>query len=119
MPAGAQPKAPCTRVGELSDEASADLFQCISLAESLVLEVIRPGRVYVMKFAEMNPQVHFHIFPRTAHMEKAYLSLVDDNPPISGARVTDWAWTNHESLGHTDEEIEAFLEAAGAWLISR
>ncbi|MDF1838184.1 MAG: hypothetical protein P1V35_09970 [Planctomycetota bacterium] len=114
-----QPKAPCTRIGELTPEQSADLFDCIAKAESLVLDVIQPGRVYVMKFAEMNPQIHFHIFPRTAKMEAAYLDQVADAPPISGARVTDWAWTHHESLGHSDAEIEAFLEAAGAWFLSR
>jgi diadenosine tetraphosphate (Ap4A) HIT family hydrolase len=114
-----QPKAPCTRVGELSADQAADLFSCISKAESLVLEIIKPGRVYVMKFAEMNPQVHFHIFPRTAEIEKAYLLEVDDKTPINGARMTDWAWMNHESLGHTDAEIETFVAAARDWLDRR
>jgi hypothetical protein len=102
-----QPKAPCTRVGELSADQASDLFSCISKAESLVLEIIKPGRVYVMKFAEMNPQV------------QAYLLEVDDKPPINGARMTDWAWMNHESLGHTDAEIETFVAAARDWLDRR
>ncbi|MCP5024341.1 MAG: hypothetical protein GY930_21550 [bacterium] len=108
------PKAACTSLGELAQEQGADLLSCISRAESLVLDIIQPCRVYVMKFAEMDPQVHFHIFPRTDEMERAYLAQVDDAPPISGARLTDWAWLHHESLGHGDTQIADFVAQARA-----
>jgi diadenosine tetraphosphate (Ap4A) HIT family hydrolase len=111
-----QPKAACTRLGEMSQEASTDLFACISLAENLVHEIIQPVRVYVMKFAEMNPQVHFHIFPRTVDLEKAYLAQADDKPPINGARATDWTWAHHESLGYSDAQIDGFVHSAREWV---
>ncbi|MCA9001129.1 MAG: hypothetical protein KDB61_04335 [Planctomycetes bacterium] len=114
-----QPKAQCTRLGELSGESCTDLFRQIALAETLVYEVVRPPRVYVMKFAEMNPQVHFHIFPRTVALEAAYLAQVDDRPPLNGARVTEWTWAHHGELGHSDEDIREFVAAARAWVFAR
>lgn len=105
-------KAPCTHVSHMGPDVAADFYRCLALAESLVQDVIEPERIYVMKFGEMVPQVHFHVVPRTASLQRAYLAAVDDEPPCSGARVVDWLWTNHAKLGHTDAEITAFAERA-------
>jgi len=105
-------KPDCTMLTEYSREQTADLIECISRAEEIVHRVIEPERIYVMKFGEVNPRIHFHIFPRTAKIGDAYTSEVDDQKPYCGARLVDWVWKNHESLGFSDEEIQAFVDSA-------
>ena len=84
------------------------------MAERLIQELIRPERIYALKFGEENPQIHFHIVPRTAAIEAAYLVQVADKKPCSGARIVDWIWLNHESFAHSEEQIEAFVKEARA-----
>ena len=109
------PRMACTRLAELDALASADLFACLARAESLVTELLQPERVYVARFGEENPQVHFHVFPRTARIEHAYLADVPDGKPYSGARIVDWTWRHHASLGHTDDEVRDFVRRAREW----
>lgn len=107
-----QPKVACRCLAELDPAQAADLFACMARAESVVNELIRPARVYVLKFGEESPQVHFHVIPRTARVEAAYLADVPDGKPYSGARIVDWVWCNHASLGHADDQIQAFVREA-------
>ena len=107
-----QPKVVSTRLADLSRVQAADLFNCLAKAEDLIQELIRPERVYALRFGEENPQIHFHVIPRTAALEAAYLAQVLDGKPYSGARIVDWIWLNHESLGYTEEQIRNFVAAA-------
>ena len=107
-----QPKAACTCVSDLSAEQASDLFECLVQAESLVRVIVEPERLYVLKFGEENPQVHFHIIPRTEKLAEAYLTHVPDGRPYNGAKIVAWTWQNHASLGYSDEEIGAFVQQA-------
>jgi diadenosine tetraphosphate (Ap4A) HIT family hydrolase len=105
-----QSKAQCMRLADFSPVQAADLTKCLADAEALVQKIVQPERIYILKFGEENPQVHFHIFPRTARIAQAYVEQVRDDPPYSGARIVDWVWHNHESLGFTDEQIQNFVD---------
>ena len=105
-------KVECTRVADFTPDQSADLLKCLADSEALVQEIIEPERIYVMKFGEVNPRVHFHVFPRTKRIAEAYLAQVPDKEPYCGARIVDWVWHNHESLGFTDEDIRNFVNKA-------
>tara|TARA_R110002072_G_scaffold80149_15_gene184403 strand:- start:5464 stop:5895 length:432 start_codon:yes stop_codon:yes gene_type:complete len=111
-------KAPCTHVSRMPAEVAADFYRCVALAESLVQDLIEPERIYLMKFGEMVPQVHVHVVPRTAELQRAYLAEVEDKPPCNGARVVDWLWAQHATLGHTDEAIASFVDRARAHVAS-
>ncbi len=115
-------RSECTTLSGFSTEQAADLVRCLIQAETLVQQVLRPERIYLLKFGEAVPKVHFHVFPRTARLLRAYLSQVADQEPYSGARIMDWVWTHRESVGFADEEIQSFVDAAmdhlrvlGAW----
>jgi len=107
-----EPKAKCTGLADLDSDQGLDLFGCLARAEALIEEILAPERIYILKFGEENPQVHFHVVPRTQTIERAYLADVPDGKPYSGARIVDWLWFHHESLGCTREESLEFVERA-------
>jgi diadenosine tetraphosphate (Ap4A) HIT family hydrolase len=101
-----------TQVAQYGADETADLVRCISATEAVVQELVDPERIYIMKFGEMNPRVHFHVFPRTKRLGDAYAGEVDDAPPYSGARLVDWTWQHHATLEFTDVEIADFVTRA-------
>ncbi len=105
-------KAKNTRMADFSQEQAADLTKCLAAAEALVQRIVKPERIYILKFGEENPLIHFHVFPRTERIANAYVTKVQDEPPYSGARIIDWIWNNHESLGFSDEDIRHFIDEA-------
>ena len=109
-------RAECTSLDGFTPDQAADLMRCLVRAETLLQELLRPERIYVLKFGEAVPQIHFHVFPRTARLLRAYLAEVEDREPYSGARIMDWVWTHRESAGFADAEIQSFLDAARARL---
>lgn len=106
----------CTSLAGFTPDQAADLVRCLVQAENLVQEILRPDRIYVLKFGEAVPRIHFHVFPRTPRLLHAYLSQVADREPYSGARIMDWVWTHREAVGFADEEIRSFVETARARL---
>ncbi len=106
----------CTSLDRFTPDQAADLMRCLVRAEALLQQILQPERIYILKFGEAVPQIHFHVFPRTARLLQAYLTEVVDREPYSGARIMDWAWTHRESAGFADEEIQSFVDAARARL---
>jgi diadenosine tetraphosphate (Ap4A) HIT family hydrolase len=104
----------CTSLGEFTPDQAADLLRCLSRAETLLREILQPEKIYILKFGEAVPKIHFHVFPRTARLLQAYLGQVTDQAPYSGARIMDWVWTHRESVGFAEEEIRSFIDAARA-----
>ena len=60
------------RLSDLSVVERDDLFAATTVAERLVQELVGPERIYVAKYAELNPRVHVHVIPRTARLGAAY-----------------------------------------------
>ncbi len=107
-------KSARTALADFSAAEQAELMQCIARAEALVQKLIQPERIYVMKFAEVNQTVHFHVFPRTAAIGKAFATAQGEPAPYNGARLVDWIWDAHTSLQYSDTQIEDFIIQARA-----
>jgi len=105
-------KADVTRLADFEPEAAAELMQLIVAAEATALKLTGAERVYVMKFAELNPRIHFHIFPRTARVGAAFEAATGATAPYNGAALVAWIWDHHASLGFTDAELKSFVDAA-------
>jgi len=105
-------KADVTRLADLEPVARVELFELIVAAEAAVEEYASAERVYVLKFAELNPRVHFHIVPRTARIGTLFGAATAAKPPFNGAALVAWLWEHHDSLGYTADELEAFVRAA-------
>jgi diadenosine tetraphosphate (Ap4A) HIT family hydrolase len=106
----------CTSLDAFTPDQAADLMRCLVRAETLLQHLLQPERIYILKFGEAVPQIHFHVFPRTARLLQAYLGHVADQEPYSGARLMDWVWTHRASTGFAEEEIRSFVDAARAYL---
>lgn len=91
---------------------SEGLTSVLKLAEHLLHLLVRPERIYILKFGESDDRVHFHIVPRTRELLKSYLDECKDNPPYNGALITAWLWANSGSLGHSEADIHAFISSA-------
>ncbi len=105
-----------TQLADFDSGQAAGLLQCMITAERVVQKLVNPERIYIMKFGEVNPRVHFHILPRTRRLADAYVAATHAEEPFNGARVVDWIWDNHASLGFTDDDMQGFVdEARDAW----
>ena len=100
------------KLNNLHSDESQELIAALKLAEHLIHTLIRPERIYILKFGESEQRVHFHIVPRTAKLLDAYLRTCMVSPPYNGALITVWLWANANSLGHSDEEINGFISSA-------
>ena len=104
-----RPKSGCETLAGLAPIEGADLFACIARGEALASELAGAERVYVLKFAEVDRRVHFHVVPRTAAIEAAYLAEVDDARPVNGARLVAWLWQRAAVLGHDEAALSDFV----------
>jgi len=66
-----------------------------------IQKVIAPERIYCGSFGEFLPQVHWHIFPRTAWIQQAFL---DAHPtqtvPVNGPALFEWARQHYKLHPH-------------------
>ena len=99
-------------LADLQPSESQELVSVLKLAEHLLHTLIRPEKVYVLKFGESDDRVHFHIIPRTTKLLASYLNACQTSPPYNGALITAWLWANAESLGYTEEDISDFVSSA-------
>lgn len=105
-------KEDITRLADFELGTSAELMQLVVEAEACVEKLVRPGRIYVMKFAEFNPRIHFHIVPRTERVGAAFEAATGASAPYNGAALVAWLWDHHLSLGFTDADLAGFVDAA-------
>ena len=103
-------------ISEYNQSQLSELFRAMNDVEKMVNEILKPERVYIMKFAEVNPKVHFHIVPRTVEIGKCYESMVDDQAPYNGAKLIDWLWSNHKQLNYKQADLKAFVEQAKSFI---
>ena len=97
-------------------DARRELMDCLVQAEQLVNELLHPPRVYIMQFAEVNPRIHFHVFPRTQLIGEAFEKATNQTAPYNGAALVEWVWRHHASLGFSEGDQMNFVSQARDWL---
>ncbi|MCP5143289.1 MAG: hypothetical protein H6978_00535 [Gammaproteobacteria bacterium] len=105
-------KSECDSLAGFDAGQGAELMQCLVLAERIVQQLLTPERIYILKFGEALPRIHFHVVPRTARIGLAFEQQSSNQPPYNGARLVDWLWQQHASLGYGDEELTDFIKQA-------
>jgi len=77
-------EGPATSLAALGSEEAARLGAVLARAE----------RVYCLAFAEVDPRLHFHLFPRTRAVLAAYRAATGTgSEPVNGPRLFEWART--------------------------
>lgn len=97
-------------IDNLDGCTSPRLGTMLSATTNAIITVIHPERIYCLSFGEVNPELHFHLFPRTRWLlEKYWEATGTEDEPIDGPRLFQWART---SLGHEIELPEKFPKIA-------
>lgn len=82
-------KQPAPSAGALDSLAAARLGQVLARAVQAIEEATDADRVYILSFCELDRNLHFHLFPRTAALLEAFRSDGHDGP-IDGPRLFVW-----------------------------
>lgn len=111
-------KADITSVDQLDQAARLSLIDTIALLQAAIKEVINPERIYTLSIGEIQPRLHFHIFPRTKQLLADYqlkLALEKDQP-VSGMHLFEWARQEYHATPLDDNydtlnnEISLYLQ---------
>jgi diadenosine tetraphosphate (Ap4A) HIT family hydrolase len=85
-------KGPATSLAELQPDQARALGEMLAAAAGAIEAAVRPERVYVLSFCEVERRLHFHLFPRTAWLLKEYFEANDcANDPVNGPMLFEWA----------------------------
>lgn len=99
-----------SKLEELTSTESAELMNGLAFAEQALHRTFAPEKIYMMRISELNPELHFHIFPRYASATKLYLAEYNE-PIIDGPFFFSWARKRFSSLlpEPTQEVLDAQL----------
>jgi len=107
-------KGPETALAQLPAETAKLLGEMLARAADAIGQAVRPERVYVLSFCEIDPRLHFHLFPRTGWLLKEYFKANDNaNDPVNGPMLFEWARSAFGPGSHVPRGTPA-VEAACA-----
>lgn len=86
-------KGDITSIDQLGSPKRLLLMDTIADGQSAIKTIINPARIYTLSIGEIQPRLHFHIFPRTDALLKDYQDKLSLSPeaPVSGMRLFEWA----------------------------
>jgi len=87
-------KGPATSLALLDPAAAGRLGAMLARAARAIEEATSAERVYCLAFAEIDPRLHFHLFPRTRAVLEAYWRATgSEGEPVNGPKLFEWART--------------------------
>ncbi len=87
-------KGPATGLGRLAPAVAARVGETLARVARAIEGVVAPERVYCLAFAEIDPRLHFHLFPRTRTLLDAYRAATGTaGEPVNGPALFEWART--------------------------
>lgn len=100
-------KKPCTSISALDDKTYLQVMLLLKITYQVTERVVKPEKIYICSFCEVQPQLHFHIFPRTQHLTAMYLKNCDISPntPIDGPQLFKWTKEHYINSLSRDEEL--------------
>jgi len=85
-------KGPETALAQLSPETAKRLGAMLARAANAIEQAVKAERVYLLSFCEVDPRLHFHLFPRTSWLMKEYCKANDcANETVNGPMLFEWA----------------------------
>jgi diadenosine tetraphosphate (Ap4A) HIT family hydrolase len=100
-------KGPATAFSQLSAEAFAELARVVQDIEGRVCDAVRYSKINYLMLMMVDPNVHFHVFPRYEGKRSA-----------SGVTVRDAGWPKAPALGEAVELTPEQIAALTGWLRS-
>lgn len=93
-----------TSISGLSPAALNNLGPRLALLIRAIEAVVRPELVYCARFGEEVKALHFHLFPRTAELARAFLADIGTGTTLNGPLLLDWARERHTFLAGSSAE---------------
>ncbi len=90
-------RRPISKLAELSLTESFELMNGLAFSEQALSSLYSPEKIYIMRISELNPELHFHVFPRYASTTKLYLAEHNEHI-IDGPFFFSWARKRFRSL---------------------
>jgi diadenosine tetraphosphate (Ap4A) HIT family hydrolase len=85
-------KGPEVSLAQLPPKDAKRLGEMLTLAANAIEQAVKPERIYVLSFCEVDRQLHFHLFPRTAWLLREYFKANDcANAAVNGPMLFAWA----------------------------
>lgn len=112
------PKPTVTSVAELADDTVTELGPALRSAVAAIRDAVEAERVYVLCLAELEPRVHFHLFPRTAKATEIFRRQTGyAAAAINGLVYMQWAREFFAWNENTDAaEVSAVIDRVRARL---
>jgi diadenosine tetraphosphate (Ap4A) HIT family hydrolase len=107
-------KGPAPSLGRLAPGAARRLGAVMARVAAAIEAATGAERVYVLSFCEVDPHLHFHLFPRTRWLAEAWRQAhPGDGEPVDGPRLFTWARAEYapgRPLPHVFPEPAAVLD---------
>jgi len=101
-------------LAQLPPETAMLLGGMLTRAAGAIEQAVKPERVYILSFCEVDPRLHFHLFPRSAWLLKEYFKANDNaNDPVNGPMLFEWARNAFGPGSHVPKGTPD-METAGA-----
>lgn len=85
-------KGPTASLGRLAPEAARRLGAVLARVAAAIEAATGAERVYVLSFCEVDPHLHFHLFPRARWLAETWrLAHPGAGEPVDGPRLFTWA----------------------------
>jgi diadenosine tetraphosphate (Ap4A) HIT family hydrolase len=85
-------KGPETSLAQLRPETATQLGVMLQRAAQAIERAVAAERVYVLSFCEVEPRLHFHLFPRPAWLLGEYVKANGcAAEPVDGPALFAWA----------------------------
>ena len=85
-------KGPAASLAGLEPGSARRLGETLSRVARAIEETVGAERVYCLAFAEIDPRLHFHLFPRTRAVLEAYWRATgSEGEPVNGPKLFEWA----------------------------
>jgi diadenosine tetraphosphate (Ap4A) HIT family hydrolase len=108
-------KGPETSLAQLPKKTAQLLGEMLNRAAAAVEQAVQAERVYVLSFCEVEPRLHFHLFPRTAWLLKEYFKAnFNANEPIDGPMLFAWARSAFGPGSHVPRGMPGLADAGAA-----
>ncbi|MEO1080166.1 MAG: hypothetical protein AAFY29_11485 [Pseudomonadota bacterium] len=104
------PKRKVISLMEMTDAELALMGTTLRIANEAVHVALQPINIYSAKFGEMDRNVHFHIFPRTAELTAVYRRDTGAGPAIEAPKLIAWAhnrYVGEQNFGDINATIAA------------
>ncbi len=79
-------------LADLNQENQSNLINLLTVTHRLLNQLIKPQRIYTLSIGEIEPRLHFHIFPRTQKLLDEYQNAHNNHgQPVCGTHLFEWA----------------------------